>query len=67
MNKYKLIAFIGLLQLIYILGVILLSAIFSWWLLFLILIGDTQKIEDKILMSDNKDYNRVKDSVEFYK
>jgi len=52
MNKYSLLAFVNVLQLILVLGIIICASIFSWWLLFLLLFVSISDFEDKILRSN---------------
>lgn len=50
MDKYQAVSFLGVLQVIYILGVIVISGIFNnYWLLFLILLAGIESSEKRIL------------------
>jgi len=51
MNKYQLLALNDVLMLISFFGIIVCSALFSWWLMFLLLILGNSESERRILDS----------------
>lgn len=58
MNKYQAFSIIGLFQLIYMVSVILISAIFdNYWLLFLLLLAGCESGERRVLGLKEKKYN----------
>lgn len=60
MNRYTLIAFLNTLEVIFVLVIIVCSALFSWWLLLLLFFVGTSKTEERILKSQSNDKTQLR-------
>lgn len=54
MDKYQLLAITDVLEVILVLGIIVCAALFSWWLLLILLVIGKSEYERKILNSTDK-------------
>lgn len=52
MDKYTAVTLIEIISFIYVIGIAIVSAIYSWWLLFLILLATTDTAQKRLLNKD---------------